>query len=99
MKTLGANVRAARLRRGYSTTLVAERADIGRSTLRAVEAGSPSVSLGAVAKVLHVLGLQADLAHVASDDVLGRRLQDAGLEDKARRRAPKRKKPASTEEA
>lgn len=99
MKALGANVRAARLRRGYSTTLVAERADIGRSTLRAVEAGSPSVSLGAVAKVLHVLGLQADLAHVASDDVLGRRLQDAGLEDKARRRAPKRKKPASTEEA
>lgn len=95
LKDLGANVRAARLRRGYAATLVAQRAGLTRPTLRAIETGSSTVSLGSVAKVLHVLGLHSDLALVARDDALGRRLQDAGLEEKARRRAPKRKKPAT----
>lgn len=59
--------------------LVADRAGMTRVTLSAIEKGEPGVSLAAYANVLHVLGLHRDLAAVASDDVLGRKLQDARL--------------------
>lgn len=85
---LGANIRLARLRRGYSMQLVAERAGMTRVTLSAIEKGEPGVSLAAYANALHTLGLSGDLARVAADDELGRRLQDAELEPP--RRAPRR---------
>jgi hypothetical protein len=44
-----------------------------------VERGDPSVMLGTLANVLHCLGLERDLALIAADDELGRRLQDAEL--------------------
>lgn len=68
--------------------LVAERAGMSRTTLRAVEQGEPSVTLGSYANALHALGLHEDLRQIAADDVLGRKLQDANLP--TRRRAPKR---------
>jgi transcriptional regulator with XRE-family HTH domain len=77
---LGERLRAARLRRRYPASLVAERADISRQTLTKVERGDPSVTLGTYMRVLVVVGLERDLALVAKDDVVGRRLQDAGLE-------------------
>ncbi len=85
----GENIRLARLRRRLSAARIAERADISRPTLLAIEKGSPSVSMGSYLNVLGVLGLQYDLLHVAKDDLLGRKLQDAGLATKSR--APKRK--------
>lgn len=88
LRGLGENLRLARLRRGFSTELVAERAGMSRTTLRAVEYGEPGVTLGSYANVLHVLGLHEDLSLVARDDELGRKLQDAKLP--TRRRAPKR---------
>ena len=84
---LGENIRLARLRRKLSTEQVAERANISRPTLLSIEKGSPSVSIGSYLQVLMVLGLENDLSAVAKDDVLGRKLQDAGLITK--KRAPK----------
>jgi len=84
---LGENIRLARLRRRYSMEQVAERADISRPTLHSIERGNSNVTIGAYVKVLAVLGLEDDIARVATDDILGRKLQDIGLT--VRKRAPK----------
>src|ERR1051326_7561401 len=85
---LGENLRKARLRRAFSAETVAQRAGITRKTLYRVERGDPAVALGIYARVLQALRLENDLASIALDDALGRKLQDANL--RARRRAPKR---------
>ncbi|SRR6266536_2077079 len=90
LKSVGENVKLARLRRKLSTEQVAERANISRSLLWRIEQGNPSVSMGALFQVLMVLGLEKDFLQLAADDVLGRKLQDAGLTTKER--APKFKK-------
>lgn len=87
--TLGGNIRKARLRRKTSMETVAERAGITRKTLYRVERGDPAVALGVYARVLQALRLESDLAAVAADDALGRKLQDLNLEPGER--APKRK--------
>lgn len=87
---LGGRIRQARLRRAYSAETVAQRASITRKTLYRVEHGDPAVALGIYARVLQALGLDGDLAHVAADDEMGRKLQDAGLGERAR--APRRKR-------
>jgi transcriptional regulator with XRE-family HTH domain len=69
----------ARKRRKLTTTQVAERADISRSTLYQIESGNPSVALGAYFNVMRVFGLQDDFLKLAVDDELGRRLQDLEL--------------------
>lgn len=85
LKQMGAQIRLARLRRDISVELVAERAGISRTSVWAVEKGSPSVAIGIYAVVLHALnGMDKDLLLVAKDDVLGRKLQDLGLETRKR---------------
>ena len=93
MAGMGENVRKARLRRAYSSATVAQRAGITRKTLYRVERGDPAVALGIYARVLQALRLENDLASIAADDALGRKLQDAGLGPK--RRAPKQSKLAN----
>jgi transcriptional regulator with XRE-family HTH domain len=90
LREIGGNIRLARLRRHFSSQLVAERADISLPTLRSIERGDGSVTIGAYANVLAVLGLQDDLALLGRDDVLGRKLQDSELTTRAR--APKIKR-------
>ena len=58
---------------------MAERADIVRTTLYQIEKGKPSVAIGAYFNVLRSMGLQDDLLKLASDDILGRKLQDLEL--------------------
>lgn len=85
----GENIKLARLRRKLSTEQVAERANISRPTLTAIEKGAPTVSIGSYLLVLQVLGLERDFLQLAKDDELGRKLQDARIRTRAR--APKRK--------
>jgi DNA-binding XRE family transcriptional regulator len=79
LETLGENIKLARKRRSLTTIQVAERADIARSTLYEIEKGSPKVAMGAYFNVLKTLGLQNDFLKLASDDELGRKLQDIKL--------------------
>lgn len=88
LKQVGENIKLARLRRKFSTKMVAERAGINRTTLWNIEKGAPQVTIAAYSQVLFVLGLEEDLLKLATDDELGRRLQDSELIVK--KRAPKK---------
>ena len=89
LRQLGENLRLARLRRNVTARLEAERAGISVTTLTKIEQGTPTVSLGSYMQVLVTLNLERDILKVASDDELGRKLQDLGLPQRAR--APKRR--------
>lgn len=82
LRALGDRLRLARKRRRLPMQAVAARAGISRQTLYNVENGDSSVTLGTYVRVLAVLGLDQDLGRLASDDPLGRRLQDQSLESR-----------------
>ena len=89
LKTMGEQIKLARLRRNLPVELVAKRAGISRASLWNVEKGSPSVAIGIYAAVLHALiNLDKDLMLVAKDDAMGRKMQDLILS--LRKRAPRR---------
>ena len=91
LKTMGDQIKLARLRRDLSAELVAERAGISRASLWKVESGNPAVAMGIYAAVLHALNyMDKDLLLVAKDDELGRHLQDMNL--LTRKRASRRKR-------
>ena len=95
LAVLGTNLKLARLRRKIAAELMAERADISRTTLYEVEKGTETVSIGAYISVLRVLGMEEEITKLALDDALGRKLQDIGL--LVKKRAPKQKKDSSNE--
>lgn len=88
LKTVGEQIKLARLRRHLTAENVAEKARLGRTTVVQIEKGSPSVSMGMYLAVLDALGLQDDILLLAKDDVLGRTIQD--LEIKIPRRVKKK---------
>jgi hypothetical protein len=93
---LGMDIRSARLRRRISTSVMASRAFITRTTLLKVERGDPGVSLGTYATVLFILGFVSkveQLADVRSDDV-GLQLEEEQLPKRIRNKgAPARRSP------
>ena len=91
LKTMGEQIKLARLRRNLSAELVAERAGISRASLWKVESGNPACAMGIYAAVLHALNnMDKDLLLVAKDDEMGRKLQDMNL--MTRKRASGRRK-------
>jgi transcriptional regulator with XRE-family HTH domain len=68
IKDLAYRVRLARTRRGMSITDLADKADINRNTLNALELGKPGVAIGVYVTVLWALGLEKTLDGVAHPD-------------------------------
>lgn len=64
---LGRRLKRARIRQGLSTVEMASRAGLSRMTLRAVEAGEPTPTMGSYMRVMRVLGVSEDLARLATD--------------------------------
>lgn len=86
LRSMGEQIKLARLRRGLTAELVAERAGISRSSLWKVESGNPAVAMGIYAAVLHALNnMDRDLLLVARDDEMGRKIQDMDLIFKSKR--------------
>ncbi len=81
---LGADIKSARLRRRITTTLMAERAFVARSTLQKVEQGDPGVSLGVYATVLFILGLSERIGDLADADSVGLQLDEDRLPRRVR---------------
>lgn len=79
LSQLGENIKLACKRRGFSQSLIAERTGLSRLTVRKIQQGDSTVSIGHYVSVLSVLGLVEDFVNVANDDVLGRKLQDVKL--------------------
>lgn len=93
LSKLGSDIQDARKRQRIPTKLMAERADISRTTLTKIEKGDPSVSLGLYATVLFVLGMAdriADLAD-AQHDTVGRALEEENLPERIHLRSSKSK--------
>jgi len=78
---LGGNLALARRRRRISTQSMAERLQISTATLRRLERGDPSLSMGTLAKALLVLNALerfSGLLDTGADD-LGLQLMDEAL--------------------
>ena len=85
LRTVGEQIRMARLRRNIPLTLIAERAQCSRLTASKIEKGDPTVSMGAYLRVLYALQLADDIDLIAKDDPLGRELQDLQMRKRASR--------------
>jgi len=86
---MGANIRKARLRRNLNAEYIAEQANISTDTLSSIEKGASTVSIGAYAAVLAVLGLDKDFEILAVDEEGKKLFREQNLQ--RRERASKRK--------
>jgi hypothetical protein len=84
LRTIGAAIRTARLRRGESETLASQRAGVSRNTWTRLEEGSPGVAAGLLVGALIVYGFEQQVFELGSPDLddMGKRLE--------RQRLPKR---------
>src|SRR5688572_10509817 len=92
LKQLGVDLALARRRRRISTQSMAERLQISTATLRRLERGDPSLSVGTLAKALLVLNALTRFTHLldTAADELGLQLMDEAV---PKRIARKKRKP------
>lgn len=67
LQQLGDRLRRLRKSQGIGTVEMASRVGLTRNTLRSIEAGDPSPSMGNYLRVMSALGLGSELALLASD--------------------------------
>jgi len=86
LRKLGQDINYARRRRRIPIALMAERADLSRSTIGKIEKGDPTTSMGGYASVLFALGMEERLSDMVDSihDRLGRRLEDEKLPQRIR---------------
>jgi DNA-binding XRE family transcriptional regulator len=88
----GADLSVARRKRRLTVAMMTERVGISKATYLRIEKGDPTVSLGAYAMTLFVLGFGAPLAQLVDrrHDDLGLALDEEHLPKRVRvkRRAP-----------
>jgi transcriptional regulator with XRE-family HTH domain len=87
IEALGQRLRTARMRRSMTQAVMAERVGVSIPTIAKLENGEPSTSLATLLRALSVLGLAGDIDLIATQDTLGRELQDNALR---RSNAPRR---------
>lgn len=90
LKTLGANLRTARLRRRLTAQELGERIGVGRHTVADAERGKPSTAVAVCVGLLWALGLLEQLTDVAAPAA------DAEGQALALAREPKRARSAET---
>lgn len=64
---LGERLKRARIRQGLTTVEMAGRAGLSRMTLRSIEAGEPTPTIGSYLRVMGVLGVSSDLALLVTE--------------------------------
>lgn len=74
LQKFGTDIRIARLKRGFTADMMAERIGITRLTYAKVEQGNPKVGLGVYATALFILGFGTPLG-----DLIDQRRDDTGL--------------------
>ena len=81
LRKLGSDIRDARLRRRIPSAVMAQRANISRTTLVKVEKGNPGVGIGTYTAVLFALGMLDRLRDLASSktDEIGLALEEERL--------------------
>ena len=79
LRELGARIKRARLRRNISAEMLSDKAGIGESTFYAIERGASTVSIGAYAAVLFVLGIESDFDTIAIDEEVKKQLYEQNL--------------------
>ena len=81
LRKLGSDIRDARLRRRIPAAIMAQRANISRTTLVKVEKGDAGVGIGTSAAVLFTLGMLERLRDLASskNDEVGLALEEERL--------------------
>lgn len=86
LRKLGRDLKEARLRRRIPIEILSQRASIGRATLRNIEKGAESVSMGKYATVLFVLGMIDRLEDLADprEDSVGLGLEEERLPQRIR---------------
>lgn len=89
LEKMGANIKRARLRRNINADILAEQAKISTDTLLSIEKGMPTVSIGAYAAVLSVLGLDKDFEIIALDEEGKKEFREQNIQ--RRQRASRRK--------